>query len=334
MRVHIVSPAFCEEKSIVAFIEEVRNVALAHPEFGGWSLTIVDDGSIDRTLAVATSVLVKLSGPDFRLRIVALSRNFGHQAAIQAGLDIAFRDSGGDDCFVVLDSDLQHPPKLIPLIVGRLSQGADHVQMVRQDTNRTPFLKRMTSSLYYTFFRWMTGLDIRTGSADFRGMSRRFLAAYLTLTERGRFNRGLFHWVGFPTVYVPFVCSDRVAGTSKYTFRRMLTLAATGLLQFSGRPLFLLCSAIVLLSFTFCLLYFIHVLVRLYHGEELVPGWLSVMFFIALWSGALALVQLLLSLYLERIFDEVKGRPIYIVKDVIEDPAKPGGGALGSPQPH
>lgn len=320
MRVHVVSAAFCEENVIVSFIEAVRDVALAHPEFGEWSLTIVDDGSIDRTLDAALSTLDQPGSPAFHLRLVALSRNFGHQAAIQAGLEAAFRDSASGDCFILLDSDLQHPPELIPLILERLKQGADHVQMVRQDTDRTPFLKRATSSSYYALFRWMTGLNLKAGSADFRGMSRRFLAAYLTLTERGRFNRGLFHWVGFPTVYVPYAPTERVAGESKYTFRRMLKLALTGLLQFSGRPLFLLCTTIVLLNFGFCLLYVIHVLVRIYQGEKLVPGWPSVMFFVAFWSGTLALIQFLLALYIERIFDEVKGRPIYIIKEVIEGP--------------
>jgi dolichol-phosphate mannosyltransferase len=332
MQVHVVSPAFCEEEVIIPFIEEVSKVARAHPEFGEWSLTIVDDGSVDRTLDAAASRLLESGNRPLRLRIVALSRNFGHQAAIQAGLEVAFRNSREGDFFVVLDSDLQHPPELIPQILERLSQGADHVQMIRTDTNQTPFLKRMTSSCFYAVFRWMTGLDLKAGSADFRGMSRRFLAAYLTLTERGRFNRGLFQWLGFPTVHVPYVPRDRAAGQSKYTLRRMIKLAATGLLQFSARPLLLLCTAVLALSFSFCLAYAVYILVQIYQGKPLVPGWLSVMFMITFWSGTLALIQFLIALYIDRIFDEVKSRPVYVIREILEGPLMRDTGAGDSPQ--
>lgn len=320
MRVQVVSPAYCEEQGIAAFIHAVHAAATARPEFGPWILTIVDDGSDDRTLEAASAACRGLCGPSFGVRLVRLSRNFGQQAAIQAGLEVAYAASMEGDVFVVLDSDLQHPPELIPEILARLAGGADHVQMIRMDTERVPWFKRVTSDLYYSLFRRITGLDLRRGSADFRGMSRRFLAAYLKLQERGRFNRGLFQWVGFPTVELPYQCADRVAGGTKYTLRRMLKLALDGLLQFSGKPLVVLCSAIVLLSFGICLLYVIHTVWRYLHGHPMVPGWPSVMFFIAFWSGALALTQLLLALYVERIFEEVKGRPVYLIRDIQEQP--------------
>jgi glycosyltransferase involved in cell wall biosynthesis len=319
MRTHLISAAYCEREGIVQFIDAVREIALAKPEFGEWILTIVDDGSPDKTFEAAASQLNRNRITGFRLRILALSRNFGQQAAIQAGLEAAHSCASEGDFFVVLDSDLQHPPALVPQLLTHLANGADHVQMVRQDSERTSGFKRLTSDGFYALFRSLSGLDLRRGSSDFRAMSWRFLSAYLKLNERGRFNRGLFQWIGFGTVYVPYRCGDRVAGQTKYTLRRMLRLAVTGVLQFSSKPLILMCAVIVLVNGTACVLYVLHTAIRYLRGVQLVPGWPSIMFLVTFWSGALALIQLLLAVYIARVFDEVKGRPIYVVRELQEE---------------
>lgn len=319
MRTHLISAAYCEREGITQFIDAVRAAALTDPQFGEWVLTIVDDGSPDKTFEAAVSHLNRERTEGFRLRVVALSRNFGQQAAIQAGLEAAYAGASDGDFFVILDSDLQHPPALVPQLLAHIAKGADHVQMVRQDSLRTSAFKRFTSDSFYAFFRQLSGLDLRRGSSDFRAMSWRFLSAYLKLNERGRFNRGLFQWIGFGTVYVPYRCGDRVAGQTKYTFRRMVNFALTGILQFSSKPLILLCAVIVLINWTACVLYVIHTAIRYLQGVELVPGWPSIMFLITFWSGALALIQLLLALYIARVFDEVKGRPIYVVRELQEE---------------
>src|SRR4051794_19632504 len=153
MRTHLISAAYCEREGIAQFIDAVRETALANPEFGEWVLTIVDDGSPDKTFEAAASQLNRSRTPGFRLRILALSRNFGQQAAIQAGLEAAHACASEGDFFVILDSDLQHPPTLVPQLLAHLAKGSDHVQMVRQDSARTSGFKRLTSDGFYALFR-------------------------------------------------------------------------------------------------------------------------------------------------------------------------------------
>lgn len=333
MTTHIISPAYCEREGIGGFIEAVRRMALENQQYGQWVLTVVDDGSSDQTFEAIVEEMNKADTTLFRLRAITLSRNFGQQAAIQAGLETAYERSQDGDLFVVLDSDLQHPPSLIPQILSQIVQGADHVQMIREDSVHESWWKRATSDGFYWVFQRLSGVQIRRGSSDFRGMSRRFLSVYLQLRERGRFNRGLFHWIGFRTAYLTYPCADRAAGNSKYTLRRMLELAVTGLLQFTSRPLILLCLSIVVFAALFCLLYVGVTVVRYLGGARLVPGWTSIMFIVTFWSGALALIQLLLAAYVARMFDEIKGRPIYVLKELQEDrpssarPERPKGSA-------
>jgi len=160
MRTHIISAAYCEREGITSFIEAVRDVAVASPQYGEWILTIVDDGSPDKTFETAVGQLNRSGAPHFRLRVMALSRNFGQQAAIQAGLEAAHTQSSPGDAFVVLDSDLQHPPGLIPQLLAQLERGADHVQMIRQDSVRVSRWKRMTSDAFYAVFRRLSGLEL------------------------------------------------------------------------------------------------------------------------------------------------------------------------------
>jgi dolichol-phosphate mannosyltransferase len=313
-RVHVVAPASNEQALIAGFVRAVAAAgqALAARDCD-CALTVVDDGSTDST-ASELDRLRRDGAQAIELRVVTLSRNFGHQAALQAGLEDAFARSSKGDLFVMLDSDLQHPPELIPAIVEALVAGAGHVQMVRRHTAGLGVFKRLSSRLFYWLLRRLGGIDLPAGASDYRGVSRPCLAAYLRLAESGRFHRGLFHWVGFPRVDIPYDAPPRAAGETKYSAGKMLRLALVGLTQFSSRPLIALNAAIAATSFLLCGGYLGWEAVRYFRGAPFVMGWRSIVFLIIFWSGVLALLQLGSSLYLARVFDEVKRRPSYIVR--------------------
>lgn len=320
---YVVAPAYNESESIPHFISAVCSVAEESclGDRVRVHLVVVDDGSTDKTYE-AIQQGARNPTPSFCVTGIGLSRNFGQQAAIQSGLEWAYERSVEGDLFAVMDSDLQHPPELLSGIVDELRAGADHVQMVRREPESLSWPKRASSAGFYWILRRMSDVALPEGGSDFRGLSRRFLGAYLSLRERGRFNRGLFYWVGFPRKEIAYQARERTSGVTKYNWTKMLSFATTAMVQFSSRPLILLCSIIVAGSFTVCAGYLGFELVRWMGGRQFVLGWPTVIFFISLWSGAIALSQLLLALYVGRIFDEVKGRPVYLVRRVCEPGAE------------
>lgn len=325
MSLYIIAPAYNEADGIRAFVARIGEIADQHlyPRHISTVLVVIDDGSADSTFQRIIDCDPS-TRPGFSVTALRLSRNFGQQAAFQAGLEYAFRQAGPDSLFVLMDSDLQHPPELIPRIVQCLQSGFDHVQMVRDETASLPLGKRLSSRLFYGLMQRLSGLAMPPGSSDFRGMSYRFLAAYLRFRETGRFNRGLFFWLGFPRCDLPYQAAERQFGTTKYSAGKMLRLAAIALTQFSSKPLVITSSATVILSFGFCALYFLYTAVQFFRGVSFVMGWTSIVFIVSFWSGALALGQLVQSLYVSRLFDEIKSRPLYVVSDVNEAKTQPG----------
>lgn len=358
---YIVVPAFNEEAGIGPFLDEVAKVFRESRIQGSYEcmVVIVDDGSTDRTLSVLRQHGVRdarrlgqepgqqlgqqpgeqrreeavQSG--IRVVCISLSRNFGHQSAIHAGLDYArqqCRESRRNPsrCYVILmDSDLQHPPRLLPGIVSELERGTHHVQMIRQDSGRTGFFKRISSRMFYQFFRWISDVELLPGGSDFRGFSMRFVESYFQLPEKGRFNRGLFQWMGYSTIRIPYVPDERVAGHSKYSLIKMLRLGMTGLTYFSSKPLIFTLSALVGLSVVVCVAYGSLEFSRYLEGYRFTVGWTTVIFFIFFWGGTLAFSQLLLGIYISRIFDEVKSRPVYLVQSVFDSwDSRAGGGGI------
>jgi polyisoprenyl-phosphate glycosyltransferase len=304
----IIAPAYNEAESIGAFIGEVGRVCRQELAELECLIVIVDDGSTDQTMEEA--VKTGQAG----LRVVRLSRNFGQQAAQQAGLDAARADSDADSLFCLMDSDLQHPPEELPRLARELLGGADHVQMLRRDGSSLPWGKRMTSAAYYFVLRVLTGLPMAAGSADFRGLSRKVVDAYCSLSEHGRFNRGLFYWAGFRRVDLEYVPAERRRGETKYSYARMLRLAARGILQFSSAPLIVLNLATFALSMTICGGYLIWEFLRFQRGVVMAIGWPTIMAFVSFWGGVISFNQLVQSLYIARVFDEAKRRPNYFVE--------------------
>ena len=298
-------PVFNEEETLA---ETYRRLARVMDELkAAVEIIVVDDGSRDGSL----EMLRDLHQRDSRVRYLSLARNFGHQAAVTAGLRFA-----QGDAVVVLDADLQDPPELIPAMIEKWREGYHVVYAQRTARQREGPAKKLFAYLFYRVLRLLTKVDMPADTGDFCLMDRKVVDVLNALPERGRYLRGLRAWVGFRQTAVPFEREPRFAGEVKYTFRKSLGLAITGIVSFSRVPL-RLATYLGLIVAAFALLMIVVVIYwRLFHPSAPLIGYTiitAVIFF-------LAAVQLLclgiLGEYLGRVYDEVKGRPIYTLKEV------------------
>ena len=266
----------------------------------------VDDGSSDGT----AGSLAGLARRDNCITVLTLSRNFGHQAALTAGLDA----STGD--FVIsLDADGQHPPEMIPQMVELFEQGYDIVQAQRVEGDKSFSFKKATSAGFYSLINRISGTQMTAGAADFRGLSRQVVEALKSMPEYHRFLRGMIAWMGYRSVILPYRETERVGGQSKYSLRKMLRLATDAIFSFSLVPLYIGLSAG---GVFFCLaaLEMIYVLSFWVTGRtsNLAPGWSSLMFVILIVSGMVMVLLGFIGIYVGYIFQEVKRRPVYLLK--------------------
>jgi len=270
-------------------------------------IVCVDDGSRDDTWALMSARAAR----DPRIRLVGLSRNFGKEAALTAGLDMA-----RGDLVVPLDADLQDPPELIAEFVTLWEQGYDVVYGVRSDRSSDTRAKRWSAGAFYSLFNSLAEHQIPASTGDFRLMDRAVVDALKALPERNRFMKGLFSWVGFRQVGVPYVRPARAAGTSSWPYGRLFRFAVDGMTSFSTVPL-RLWTQVGVGSAILALLAAIAIVVRvLVYGRD-VPGYASLMVVI-LFAFALQMIALgVLGEYIGRMYQEVKGRPIYLVRDRI-----------------
>ena len=308
MLLSVVVPFFNEERSLDAFFGETDSVLRTlscRVEY-----ICVNDGSSDATLNRLRDRLAS----DKRLRIVSLSRNFGKEAAISAGLVHA-----RGDAVVVIDADLQDPPEIIPEFLQRWSQGYDVVYGVRASRESDTWLKRATARMFYTFFNRLTDVRIPEGAGDFRLLDRRVVDVLLLLPERNRFMKGLFAWVGFRQTGVEFSRQARVAGSTAWSYLRLLNFAVDGLTSFSILPLRLASLGGIVTSFL-GLAYALFLVVRTLAFGTDVPGYASIMVAIMV-LGGFQLVSLgLIGEYLGRLYMEAKQRPLFVVSGVYEPP--------------
>jgi dolichol-phosphate mannosyltransferase len=305
----IVAPAFNEEDCLPVFHAELLRVLGTLEDEYDWEVVYVDDGSEDATPAVLTALSIR----DTRVRFVRLSRNFGHQAALTAGLEHA-----RGDVVVSMDSDLQHPPAVIRELLDGWRAGNDVVITLRKDHHSLGLFKKLTSRLFYTLMRYCSGMEVRPAAADFRLMSRRALEVLLRMPERHRFLRGMVHWLGMPTAEVPFSAPPRFAGRSRYTLVRMIRLARDGLLSFSRVPLH---AALLFAVGTLGLSFLGTLSAWLILSPKDAAGWLTFALILGghltgagLWASLVAFSE-----YLARIHEQVLGRPLYVVRETSED---------------
>ena len=317
----VVSPAFNEEAVIAQFC---GRVAEALGNLPGWDLEliVVDDGSRDKTAEIVRELREK----DERIALISFSRNFGHESALVAGLDRA-----NGDAVAIIDADLQYPPEAVPAMLAQMDAGFDVVNGKR-DRRRDAegFLKRHTATLWYRLLPLFSGGDPvpPPDVNNFRLVSRRALDAFLELRESGRYARGLFAWIGFPTAEVEFERSARAAGETKYTLGKMVGLALNGLTSFSTAPLrwsvYLGFFALVL-AFA-CMMFVVYVTFVLRAG---IPGWASILASV-LFLGGVQLVMLgIIGEYLAGVFSESKRRPLYIVREYLPASRKGKAGREG-----
>jgi len=272
---------------------------------GESEIIFVDDGSTDGT----HDLLLSFRERDPRCKIVRLSRNFGHQAAITAGLDVAAGDAA-----VVLDADLQDPPELVPRLIARWQEGYEVVYGVRVSREGETFLHRLITRAFYRFLRRTADIDLPEGAGDFRLIDRRALDAFLGMRERRRYVRGMVSWVGFRQVGVPYERPARQAGVGKYSVVRYFRLAFDGLSSFSDAPLRLALGAGFAVAIASLVAAVVAVVLKI-AGIEDVPGWASLVVVLSFLGGIQLVVLAAVGFYVAGIFDEVKQRPLYVVSE-------------------
>jgi dolichol-phosphate mannosyltransferase len=295
----VVAPMLNEEPLVEAFYDRVC-AALGEIPF---ELVIVDDGSSDRT----PDILERLAANDPRLRIVTLSRPFGHQTALTAGLDHATGEA-----VVMIDADLQDPPEVIPELLEHWCRGSDIVYAVRRTRAGESAFKLVTAKWFYRLISKLSSIELQQDAGDFRLMDRRALQALLSMRERNRYLRGMTVWVGFTQTAVPYERDARYAGETKYTLKKMVKFALDAVSSFSHVPLQLATVLGFLISGVAFML--VPVIVALRFFGNYLPGFSSITIAILLLGGVQLITLGILGEYVGRIYDEVKGRPLYFVR--------------------
>jgi dolichol-phosphate mannosyltransferase len=296
----IVAPMLDEEGTARVFCERVRAALDGLP----WELVVVDDGSTDAT----PRILADVARADERVKVVTLSRNFGHQTAITAGLDHA-----AGDVVVMIDSDLQDPPELIPTMIEHWRAGSDVVYATRSDREGESRFKLKTADWFYRIMGRVSDVPLAANSGDFRLLDRRALDALLMMRERNRYLRGMTSWVGFTQTALPYHREARHAGTTKYPIRKMVRFALDAIASFSHAPLQIATVA----GFVCALLAFLAVPVAITFKifGSFVPGVTTTVVAVLLLGGIQLMAIGMIGEYVGRIYDEVKRRPLYVVRE-------------------
>jgi polyisoprenyl-phosphate glycosyltransferase len=311
-RYSFVVPIYNEEETLPELARRLTGVL---DELDGeGEVILVDDGSTDRS----HELLVELNRSDDRFKTLRFTRNFGHQMAITAGLDHA---SG--DAIVIMDGDLQDPPELVPQLIARWREGYEVVYAIRQDRRAEPWLRRTAIGLFYRALRRLVDVDMPPDAGDFRLVDRRALEQFRRMRESNRYVRGLFAWIGFRQIGVPYRRDPRFAGKTKYPLAKLIKLGADGIVGFSNLPLRAAMMLGFVVSGTSFLLGIVAIALRI-AGVGAVPGWASIVVVVSFLGGVQLIVTGTMGIYVGRIYEEVKGRPLYILRDAeglpVEEP--------------
>lgn len=304
-KLSIVIPCYNESENL-AHLHARCTAAAASVVGDSYELVLVDDGSRDATWPM----LRELAGRDARVVAVRLSRNFGHQLALSAGLSLA---RGAR--ILVIDADLQDPPELLPQMMQAADHGADVVYGQRSSRQGESWFKRATASIFYRLLRRLTDVDIPADTGDFRLMTRRVADLLADMPEQHRFVRGMVSWIGMKQVPVRYQRDERTAGRTHYPFRRMLRLAVDAVTSFSIRPLRI--ASLIGLTFGALGLAGVAYAIAGWAAGATVPGWTSVMVVVLMLGGIQLAVIGILGEYLGRLYLETKRRPLYIVQEVV-----------------
>ncbi|MEO6404030.1 MAG: glycosyltransferase family 2 protein [Ferruginibacter sp.] len=297
----IIIPVYNEEDNIQLICEQIDLQVKDNYE-----IIFVDDGSTDSTFYVIEEQSVR----DHRVKCISLSRNFGHQNALMAGM----KNAAGE-IIILMDGDLQHPPSLIPSMIGSINDGFDLVHTFRRKNKNGSAIKTITGRLFYKFINSISDTRIEPNVADFKAFNRKVLNSILKFKEKELFLRGIFSWIGFKSTTLSFNAPPRLHGQTKYSFGKMMRLALKGTTSFGFKPLriaLLLGMFISITAFAFA----VFALVAYFKGET-VPGWASLIIGIMLLGGTQLLAIGLIGEYIASLFIEVKDRPVYLIDKTV-----------------
>ncbi len=309
--ISIILPAYNEENNLDPILDRIHKVlAKVHYRY---EIIVVDDGSTDKTL----DKILQISKNDRRIKYISLSKNFGHQNALKAGLDNAIGEA-----VISMDADLQHPPELMIEFLKKWEEGYDVVFSIRNDTLNSSFLKRKTAKTFYGLLNSLSDIKIVPGAADFRLLDRKVVNVILNLNENELFIRGLVSWIGFKQIGIEYYPDKRYSGESKYTLIKMFNFGLQGITSFSIRPLYIATYLGIGFSILSIVVYIPYILLSFYSGH-VVSGWSSVLATVVFLGGLQLMILGILGIYVGKLFMQVKKRPSYIIQlSNIEAPLK------------
>lgn len=302
--ISVVIPSFNEEGNIATLAKKIKSVMPKDTE-----IIFVDDGSKDNTL----ENIKKLAVSDKKIRYVSFSRNFGHQSALRAGLANA-----KGDAVISMDADMQHPPELLPELIGAWKKGYDIVYTVREDSTSVSAPRKLASKWFYQIMNSLSGLNVEEGAADFRLLDRKVVDIIKKLPETQLFMRGFVSWCGFKQYAISYKSANRFSGESKYSLKKLIAFAINGITQFSIKPLRLTIVVGCLMALA-AVVYATYTIFDYFFGANSVSGWTSLIIVILLTSGIQLVLLGVVGEYVGKAFMQAKGRPDYIVSQTNVD---------------
>lgn len=307
-KISLIIPMYYEQEVAEVCYKSVKKVLDELNETYEHEIIFINDGSKDKTL----DILQKIAEFDKNVKIISFSRNFGHQAAVTAGLKYATGDA-----IIIIDADLQDPPELIPDMIAKWEQGYEVIYGKRKRRDGESAFKLFTAKAFYATLNKLSDIEIPKDTGDFRLVDKKVVDVINLLPEHNKFLRGLFSWVGFEQYAYEYERKERFAGKTKYPLKKMLKLASDGIIGFSTKPIkiiggfgvtFVIISIIILLYY---------ILSKIFGWTNVIKGWTSIMFAITFVGGVVLLALWIIGEYLVRIYDETKQRPQYIIKKKI-----------------
>jgi dolichol-phosphate mannosyltransferase len=299
----IVIPSYNEATNIDVLIQAL-NETIVNINYN-FKFIFVDDGSNDETVAI----LKEKSKVHQHIFYLELSRNFGHQNALKAGIDLVKNDV---DAIISMDGDMQHPPKIIPKLIQKWEEGFEVVYTIREEDKKLGFVKNKTSNLFYGLMNKLSDIKFEPGTADFRLIDKKVAQVFSDFTENELFIRGIINWVGFKQYAIHYEPNERYSGKSKYTVGKMMRFAVQGITSFSTKPLSMAIILGISLSVMAFIFYIAYVLYSVYYGH-VISGWASVITTVVFFGGLNLVVLGIIGVYIGKLFMQSKGRPNYLI---------------------
>jgi glycosyltransferase involved in cell wall biosynthesis len=296
----VVIPTMNEEGNVALIAQKIRSVVSEPVE-----IIFVDDGSSDKTL----ENIKKIASKDKNVRYVSLSRNFGHQSALRAGLA-----SAKGEAVISMDADMQHPPELIPKLIEKWREGYDIVYTVRENVGSVPRLRKLANKWFYQGMNYLADFKLEEGAADFRLLDRKVVEIINRLPETQLFMRGFVSWCGFKQYSIKYVPAERFSGVSKYPLKKLMSFAINGITQFSVKPL-RIATTLGLLSALSGTIYGLYAIANYFLFRSTTSGWTSVILTVLIMGGIQLCILGIIGEYLGKLFMQSKGRPDYIIRE-------------------